>query len=324
MEILYKIKCEVPLRVSWHGYAPTDSTEWIKLPIKDKVVAKIGMTHALIAICGCDKESKDLTNTTFSSDGLIIEIEGCWPKEISELLRKPEFLRAPLIENDLLKTFRQDIQEILEQISFNLIDNIRNYFGQWWLSENFPFDENSFNDTFWRDSDGEWKRIYPKTIVLKCPVRLFGLSKRDWQELGTRLQKPTKVNMFGTMMANAKAHLDNNDGRVAIVESVCALESAIKQYIPSLLAEMVEPPIPEGLLDNAVKEMGLRLTATIIFVHLSKKLNLDSDNCSKCLQAIEIRNNIVHNQQRAIPVNDARQYVGAIDQIIKSINAPGN
>jgi hypothetical protein len=87
---------------------------------------------------------------------------------------------------------------------------------------------------------------------------------------------------------------------------------------------MVEPPIPEGLLDNAVKEMGLRLTATIIFVHLSKKLNLDSDNCSKCLQAIEIRNNIVHNQQRAIPVNDARQYVGAIDQIIKSINAPGN
>ena len=41
------------------------------------------------------------------------------------------------------------------------------------------------------------------------------------------------------------AHLDDENGRIAIVEVVSALESTIKQGIPRLLSEIVEPPLPD-------------------------------------------------------------------------------
>jgi hypothetical protein len=184
---------------------------------------------------------------------------------------------------------------------------------------NFPFDKSSFIDTLWLDRDSNWKRIYPKFGFLDMCIPCFGLYRDNWLELGIRFENNKRADMIDTMMANAFAHLDKNNARMGIVESVCALESTIKQYIPSLLANMVEPPIPESLLGKAVEEMGFRLTTQIIFEQLSKKLGFDSNNCSNCLKAIEIRNNIIHNQQRAISVNDARQYVWAINQIINSI-----
>ena len=313
MDILYKIKCEVPLHISWNCFIPHNLNDWIQVRLSDKIKVKIGVTDEIVSIYLIG-DPIDMSKTIFPTESLILEIEGYWPEEIAEMLRTQSK------DIGLLITFKQDIQEIFKQVHSGLVNNLRNHFGQWWLSETSPFEKTVFYDALWLDNDGQWKRIFPKIHVLNTHLYGFGISEEDWKELGGRLQNNTKIEMIKTLMANAHAHLDNENSRLAIVESVCALEASIKQDIPSLLSEVVKPPISDKLLDSAIEKMGFLLTTKIFFEHTSEKFHLDPISCEKCLKAIQIRNEIIHKKRQTVALTEARQYVAAIGQIIRSLN----
>jgi hypothetical protein len=319
MEILYKLRCNVPIPINWHSFAPTDSKEWLDLQVQENLVAHIGLDESDAKIFVPPRNQNNQVDGFFKTHTVTIEIEGYWPQEIAELLRKFEVTKLSQDEENQLNGFQSEIQTIIKQIAEKLIKNIRNHFGQWWISENIPCDNNSFNTILWLDNDGKWKQIGRKIICLTLCMHVMGLSKNNWQELGDRLKNDTNPDMIDIMIANAFAHIDNNNGRMAIVEAVGALEATIKRCLPSLLTTIADPPIPENLLDNAIEGMGLRLTTNICFTHLSNKIGLNSDDCSKCLVAIDIRNNIIHNQQRDVSLEKAREGVVAIDQIIQFI-----
>ncbi|MGA2698629.1 MAG: hypothetical protein ABSE74_03205 [Methanoregula sp.] len=319
MGILYKIRCDVPIPVNWFNYAPIETKDWLNLQIQDKIVAHIGLNEASPNFLRPKKNEDGQIVGYFNTNLVTIELEGYWPEEIAEILRKFEVTKLSQKEETALKTFQSEIRTIIQQISENLIKNIRNHFGQWWISENIPYDENSFNTILWLDSDGKWKLIGPKIVFVNFNVHITGLSKYNWYELGERLKNNTKPDMIDIMIANAFAHIDNNNGRIAIVEAVASLEATIKRCLPSLLAQIADPQIPENLLDHAVEKMGLRLTTNIFFTHLSKKVGLDPNDCLNCLDAIDIRNKIIHNQKRTVTLEKARDDVSAIYRIITSI-----
>ena len=315
MKKFYKLTSKFPLTIFWNGYAPVASSEWIEVKIDDDVTAKIGLTKTILEDIFIHDIPLNITHHTFPTNVVIIEIDGLLSEEIAVLLRDPKTK-----ETEKLEKFRQDVMEYFKRILIMLINNIRNHFEQFWLSENLPFDKRIYYDALWLDSDGELRRVFPKTVCLRSTMRTSGLTESDWQELETRLQTKARVDMIGTMMANAKGHLENDNSRMAIVESVCALESTIKQNLPPLLSKIVDTPIPEKMLHDAIEKMGLRLTAKIFFEHTYNKFHLDSNDCKNCLLCIDSRNEIIHGKRRTIAVNDAKKLVGAIEKIIKSLS----
>lgn len=313
MNIKYEIKCYLPLSIYWNGYLPLDTKDWIELQTNDSVSLKIGMSREILNPFLEGKTPQEYSHTIFPTEFLFLSITGYWPEEIVELLKKSSD------NNELLKEFRLAIRDIIKQIYSHLVNHLRNHFGQYWNSDLMPYDETYINDTLWLDNDGNWNRVFPKTILIKSQIVGFGLTHKNWCELEIRLKNNSNVSMIKTMMANSKAHLEMNNGRMAVVEAVCALEATIKQKMPSLLSVFVNPQLPEQLISSAIEGMGLRLTAKIIFEHLSTKLKLNPQQCHECLEAIECRNQIIHNRMKNVSNQEAQKFVIAIDTIIKSL-----
>ena len=219
-------------------------------------------------------------------------------------------------KNGEVTKFRKDVESIIDNVYTRVVDLLRNQFGQYWLSPTLPRDNKAWNNAEWLDSDGEWKPVFPPTIYLESRIRKPGMSKGDWDEFGNLLKHNSRSDMMWTMIANARVYLEIDNGRMAVVEAVAALEAALKQLIPKLLSRSVSPPLPEKLIDRVIEKTGLRLTAEILFKHLEEKYQLVPESCKQCLSAIDTRNTIIHQKQRHVDVSKAWTMVEAIAEIV--------
>ena len=70
MDRSYTIKCEVPLDISWDGFAPNKLTEWIEVKYSEKIKVKIGLTEDIVS-SSFIHPPLDLTKTSFFTDWII-------------------------------------------------------------------------------------------------------------------------------------------------------------------------------------------------------------------------------------------------------------
>jgi hypothetical protein len=314
----FTIRCSLPLPIWWNGFLPDSQNDWLKFEPKigrRKVKATIGITDRLSQINVMGDLPDDLSKSYFPGKSLVLTFQSEWSQDLIELMRTNS-------GNEKITRFRDNLKEIINSIYAKIIDILRNHFGQYWISPTLPRDNTAWNDAEWLDSDGNWKPLFRPTIYLESRIRRHGMSKEDWDEFGTllKLKYNRRSDMISTMIANARSYLEIDNGRMAVVEVVTALEAALKQILPKLLSRSVSPPIPEKLIDKAIKKLGLRLTAQILFEHMKGKYQLDPDNCKQCLDAITERNQIIHKKQRDIDISDAKQRVESVATIISSLS----
>jgi len=315
----FTIRCSLPLPIWWYGFLPDSQDDWLKFETeiekieKKRVEATIGITDSPSQI-GVDLPD-DLSKYHFPGDSLTITFQSEWSQDLIELLRTNS-------EDEKVTRFRDDVKGIIDSIYTKVIDLLRNYFGQYWISPTLPRNNKAWNDAKWLDSDGKWKPVFCPTIYLESSIRKHGMSKKEWDEFGVllNLKRNRPSNMIQTMVANARAYLEIDNGRMAVVEVVTALEATLKQIFQELLSKSVSPPIPKKLIDRTIKKMGLSLTAQILFEHMKEKYQLDPENCTQCLSAIAERNEIIHRERRHIDISEARQKVEAVAAIISSLN----
>lgn len=311
----FTIRCLLPLPIRWHGFLPDNQDDWLKFSTKQEnkeVIVTIGITDrsSQLDVIGDLDISKELY---FLGNSLVITFQSEWSEDLVGLMGGDS-------KNEEVTKFRKDVESIIDNVYTRVIDLLRNQFEQYWLSPTLPRDNKVWNDAEWLDSDGEWKPVFPPTIYFVSRIRKQGISKGDWEKFGSLLKHNSRTDMMWTMIANARMYLEIDNGRMAIVEAVAALEAALKQLLPKLLSRSVSPPLPVKLIDRAIEKMGLRLTAEVLFKYLEEKYQLGPENCKQCLSAIETRNTIIHNKQRHVSVSKAGTMVEAIAEIVIILN----
>ena len=119
--------------------------------------------------------------------------------------------------------------------------------------------------------------------------------------------------MIDTLISNSLKHLDENNGRMATLESVIALEAAINRLLPKVISRLPGvPQIEQSQISKLIEKAGLRATATVGLMLIQTPAGLNPEDIQIVGEAINARNNVVHNQGRLVEVALARQYVGAI------------
>jgi len=314
MATKFTIRCLLPLPIWWHGFLPDNQDDWLKFSTKQEnkeVIVTIGITDrsSQMEVIGDLDISKELY---FPGNSLVITFQSEWSQDLVGLMRGDS-------KNEEVTKFFKDVESIIDNVYTRVIDLLRNQFGQYWLSPTLPRDNKAWNDAEWLDSDGEWKPVFPPTIYLVSRIRKQGMSKGEWEEFGNLLKHNSRSDMMWTMIANARVYLEIDNGRMAVVEAVAALEAALKQLLPKLLSRLVSPHLPEKSIDKAIEKMGLRLTTEILFEYMEEKHQLGPENCKQCLSAIEIRNTIIHQKQRHVDVSKAGTMVEAIAEIVVSL-----
>jgi len=266
---------------------------------------------------------------TLMCRGLTVEIEDTKPD--ADVIADLEAKRV----TKGTESYALEIVQLGIQIHNGIVEYFRNFANQIWLepiisnpnSEKTPQFLVSEFKARWLDSNGEWQ---PFAAVVKGPgIALsfrsnFGRSvdRAEWDQVATFVEKFVETRkrapLFNVLLANSHQHLDSLDGRLAVMEAVIALESALKLLLSKVLPEMPGfPQMNEKTLNGLIQEAGLRFVAKAVLKTIATSVGLNDDDIDTALEAIVTRNRIIHLHALEIDVAQARRYVAAIEKVVK-------
>jgi hypothetical protein len=206
-----------------------------------------------------------------------------------------------------------------------LIKFCRNHKGQYWLPERTfdPDNLSSRNNEFdaqVRSENFDWVRWCPPPNEIRLTLRFTSernsIKKDDWDDIRKFVDSDSRPNIVLELLANAELLMSEGYRRSALVESVAALETATVNFAkrPQLkdIATEVNKRFDLKLLHSQVKHIGFSASINYLLPILFPTEVLSDDELKKCQKAIEIRNNVVHNNQRDVSEKDLRTLVVTI------------
>jgi hypothetical protein len=123
--------------------------------------------------------------------------------------------------------------------------------------------------------------------------------------------------MIDVLISNSLKHWDQNNGRLAVVESVIALESAFNRFLPRAILRLPgTPQIEESQLNRLIEKAGLRIVTIVGLKMIQVQAGLSAEDIETVGEAVDARNEVVHGSRRAIEISLAKNYVSAIHKVI--------
>lgn len=234
--------------------------------------------------------------------------------------------------------YAYEIANLVIQIHNGVVEYFRNFARQVWLEPivQKPNDSKTLKylinelAIMWVDSDGALRPLALSTggpmVAFKDFRTDFGRSvgKDEWNRVAPFVELFIENNksapLLKVLLSNSRRHLDIQDGRLAVVEAVIALESAIKQFLPKTILRIPgAPQIEEKLLDKLIEEAGLRLSTNVILNMIAPATGIKSEEIQSVLVAVEERNKIIHQRQRKVELPKAKRYVLAIERVVETL-----
>jgi hypothetical protein len=229
--------------------------------------------------------------------------------------------------SSILKTFLELDIKILESIYVvinRFIAYTRNVKGQYWLKEiRLDLRELSRKNNYYKakakiDEDNwfTWRLSHTDiiTIIEKPSEILF--QKQDWKDVRHAMRSGSKSDLVYELAANARTLLLEKHFRNAVIESVTALEIAVSRFAAHPRIDSLHYLVPGRVsLDNLKNRIGhLGISTSIMFLIplLFNQEALPQRVLDDIFKAIEERNNLVHQGQRSISVDKARQHVNNV------------
>lgn len=166
-------------------------------------------------------------------------------------------------------------------------------------------------DTRWQVPEG-WKIFCAERDILSFESELTrGINPEDWDRLKSALQRGKfRVRPHRVLLANAFAHLEKHDFRAAIIEGVAAWEMIMNGEAVRRLAEL-HVSYEESDWRNLIEKAGLR-ASTRLFIALARDLHELTKRRDEVIEAIDLRNNVVHNGQQRIDGARTKQLLRSI------------
>lgn len=230
------------------------------------------------------------------------------------------------------ENFGREIFDLAIDVQRRLVDYFRNILKQYWVQPPNPDPRNYQNylhrwGAVWLDSSGKWRRfsvVQNFTVHATVSISENGATRQAWARLSSFLAQDKLASMLDVLIANSLQHLHEEDGRLAVVEAVTALESAMKRPLARAIAGLPgAPQVSEDLLNKLFEKAGLRTATEVGLTMTRAAAGLKEDDIQKVFHAIEARNHIIHGPQRTVEIESARKYVLAIKHVIEALKQLG-
>lgn len=242
--------------------------------------------------------------------GVFILLSTTIPTDLMEVLKTSE-------TNDDTRAFGVRVLAAIEQVHDSLVDFVRNQHQQVHV-EPRRIREGQIQqrlmayDTRFRQEDG-WHLLMTERdpVVLQLEAT-DGIGPEEWRVFTDALgQGRFRVHAHRRLVANAFAHFRRHDHRAAIVEAIAAWEMVMNNEAPRRLAEArveYDERDWKALLDKAGLRAGTRLFLTFVAERLPKLV----ERREELLDAIEMRNTVVHNGRQRIERDRAKVLLRAV------------
>lgn len=227
-------------------------------------------------------------------------------------------LKQPVAEAD------KELQERYDELAAKILETVLNRVnrliayarvikGQYWLIE-FEIDLDrlytyfvSFHATARIDNGREFAFIpaRERTLIID-PGRDLYIHEDEWDDISDFVAGDKKTPLVSELLAGAKSLAAAGRSRSALTEAVTALEVATSRFAQSTpckekLASMYGKRIGVDSLYGQVRRIGLTESISYLIPLLLPDSVLPEDVISVCQEAIQVRQNVVHNGQREVP-----------------------
>jgi hypothetical protein len=230
---------------------------------------------------------------------------------------------------DKTETFGKEILPIVLKVYSGIADYFRNVGLQYWIEPpnqailNLGYGSlqqlfNKFEARWYSEKDNGFNPLFVSNqpIMIKATMRK-GVDKEAWLKIPSLIESGYSPPMRKVLLANSFLHLNQNDGRLAIVEGVTAWENTYKALLAKVIVKLPGiSSVREDALDKIIQNTGLR-TITEVGLNMIKDLaGLDEKDISLVCAAIEERNRIIHQSQKRVDIEKAKQYIYAIKKVM--------
>jgi hypothetical protein len=208
----------------------------------------------------------------------------------------------------------------------SLIGYARAVKGQYWVEE-MPYDEANQGQFYIRNhakasfEDGEIYRFNPDSTValvasLEEQKRL--ITAEEWERAQTFVLGNARPPMVGSLLASARELASKGHKRTALIEAVSALELKLHEFArerdKGLIPERIQIRLESEGLGNLIEKVGLRGAFGTVIPLILNEQEMPTEIIAQCRDAIEIRNNVVHNGQRNIEEQRLWPILAAIEE----------
>lgn len=209
----------------------------------------------------------------------------------------------------------------IRQFEATLHGIVRNEIGQFWLHNSHKIDSLSDREILVNmqimNPEGEWAQFCGGSISLKSPLPSSDelINQERWLHLKELLESNYKSDLSLVFFRNAQLHLRKDNFRLAIVEACIALERAISIFIPNFIEDEVKEKYNLVLSSDSLSKKVKTLLPLLM-----DGLDINDETIKTCLQAVNMRNQVVHRSRVRLREKEIEDALQAIKKILDKLN----
>jgi hypothetical protein len=252
--------------------------------------------------------------------------------DLAAYMQGRDFRRLPDASEEAIQSEYErlggEILRVLLNRTNRLISYARSFKGQYWLLE-YRYDVDRLHGYFQtfeargRIDAGDTFRFQPSVgdsfSITMTPEDKF-IRENEWLEVTAFVTGERGTPLVFELLAGAEQLAGNGYTRSALTEAVTALEVALStfgrlQNKSAKLTSLFGPRLGIDRLQKQIEHMGLSGTMSYLLPLLPPDSVLTAEVLSGCREAIDARQNVVHNGQRE--VHDLDRFISCIKACCK-------
>nr|WP_136252756.1 hypothetical protein [Ningiella ruwaisensis] len=215
-----------------------------------------------------------------------------------------------------------------------VISYARNVKGQFWLSEH-KYDVKRLGSFSAQHpakakiDSGNWFSWVPSnTTQIDChlPPEGAAIKESEWEDLQTFLQESKRPQLAFELLSNARQLLEIGKTRGSLIDAITALEISLNRFgkdtdIASLKLDSCSDRVNFSRIGSQIKHLGFSGSVSFLLPLLFPESVLQKQLISSCWDAIQKRNNVVHQGQREMKPEYMHETLRNIEDLCRILDS---
>jgi hypothetical protein len=265
-----------------------------------------------------DDELKNLTNPRLHSMFAEVTVTDI-SEDLAKWMSTTKSSHEPQHFAEAYRALADEIFDLIVNHANRLIAFVRAQKGQYWIEEyelldgkdlhNLGDSPNQVRTKARFDDDSEWFSWYPPfhpiTIVVHTGENSRFLSIEDWQHAWQFVSSQRNTDLVLELLVNAESLHRNGHERSAVTEAITALEVALHRFAKNpqskrILSAVIDTRFGIEKVEKIVSHLGFSTSLSLLLPLIFSEEELSSELLRTCRDALDQRNNVVHNGQRSV------------------------